>query len=121
MCSPHPQAVATVPWEIHKVIFNNIIHTYFWLFTLSGIKWTVTVTIITVYLLSLGQYYRVVLLTQDLLPAICSIAGDVLQDNEPAHRACDIVELLRCETHQLVSYDMCPAISSNLNQVDYHI
>ena len=48
-----------------------------------------------------GQYYRDVLLTQKLLPAICSIAGDVFvfqQDNAPAHRARDTVELLRRET-----------------------
>jgi len=35
-CLPHLSDIATVPWEIQKkVIFNSIIHTYFWLFTLS--------------------------------------------------------------------------------------
>jgi len=28
-CLPHLSDVATVPWEIQKVIFNSIIHTYF--------------------------------------------------------------------------------------------
>ena len=45
-----------------------------------------------------GQYYRDMLLMQKLLPTIRSIAGDVFviqQDNAPAHRARDIVELLR--------------------------
>jgi len=46
-----------------------------------------------------GQYYRDVLLMHWLLlPAIRSIAGDVFvfqQDNAPAHRARDTVELLR--------------------------
>jgi len=45
-----------------------------------------------------GQYYRHVLLMHTLLPAICSIAGDMFvfqQDNVPAHRARDRVELLR--------------------------
>jgi len=48
-----------------------------------------------------GQYYRDVLLMQMLLPAIRSIAGDMFlfqQDNAPAHRARDRVELLRRET-----------------------
>jgi len=37
-CPPHLSDVATVPWEMQKVIFNSIIHTYFWLFTLSQKK-----------------------------------------------------------------------------------
>jgi len=53
-----------------------------------------------------GQYCRDVLLTQKLLPAIRSIAGDMFvfhQDNAPAHHARDIVELLRRETPQFIS------------------
>ena len=53
-----------------------------------------------------GQYYRDVLLTQKLLSAIRSIAGDMFvfqQDNAPAHRARDIVELLCCETPHFIS------------------
>jgi len=34
-CPPHLSDVATLPWEIHKVIFNSIIHKYVWLFMLS--------------------------------------------------------------------------------------
>jgi len=48
------------------------------------------------------QYYSEVLLMQELLPVICSIAGDVFvfqQDNAPTHRAHDTVELLCRETH----------------------
>ena len=48
-----------------------------------------------------GQYYRDVMLMQQLLPAIRSIAGDMFvfqQDSAPAHRARDTVELLRRET-----------------------
>ena len=38
-CPPRLSDVATVPWEIKKVIiFNSIIHTYFSLFTLSHKK-----------------------------------------------------------------------------------
>jgi len=71
-----------------------------------------------------GQCYRDVLLTQKLLPAIHSIAGDMFvfqQDNAPAHRGRDRVELLRRETPQFISPDMWPANSPDLNPVDYRI
>jgi len=61
---------------------------------------------------------------QKLLPAIRNIAGDVFvfqQDNSPAHRACDRVELLRCETPQFISPDMWPANSPDLNPVDNRV
>ena len=61
---------------------------------------------------------------EKLLPAIRSIAGDVFvfqQDNAPAHRARDTVELLRCETPQLISPDMWPANSRELNPANYCI
>ena len=38
ICPPHMSSVATLPWEIQKVIFNSIIHTYFGLFLLSQKK-----------------------------------------------------------------------------------
>ena len=58
---------------------------------------------------------------QELLPAIRSIAGDVFvfhQDNAPAHRARDTVELLCHETPQFISPDMWPANSRDFNPVD---
>jgi len=64
-----------------------------------------------------------VLLTQKLLSAIRSIAGDMFvfhQDNAPAHHARDIVELLRRETPQFISPDMWQANSPDVNPVDYH-
>jgi len=63
-----------------------------------------------------GQYYRDVLLTQKLLSAIRSIAGDMfvfLQDNAPAHRARDRVELLRHETPQFISPCGQPTVMSS--------
>jgi len=57
---------------------------------------------------------------QKLLPAIRSIAGEVFlfqQDNAPAHRARDTVELLCRETPQFISPDMWPANSPDLNAV----
>jgi len=71
-----------------------------------------------------GQYYRDVMLMQKLLPAIRSIAGDVLvfqQDNVPTHRARDTVELLRREAPQFISPDMWPANSPDLNPVDNRV
>ena len=53
-----------------------------------------------------GQYYRDVLLMRDLLPAVPSIAGDesvLQQDDAPAHRARDTVELRRW-THASSSF-----------------
>ena len=71
-----------------------------------------------------GQYYRDVLLMQELLPATRSIAGDVFvfqQDNALAHRAHDTVELLRRETPGFIGPDMWPANSPDLNPVDYRV
>ena len=48
-----------------------------------------------------SQYYRGVLLHQQLLPAIRDRSGDFFtfqQDNAPADRAHEIVQLLPCET-----------------------
>jgi len=41
ICPPHLSDAATFPWEIQKVIFTSIIHTYFCLFTLPHKKLTV--------------------------------------------------------------------------------
>jgi len=44
-----------------------------------------------------GQYYRDVLLSQQMLPAIKHVAGDKFifqQDNAPSHRAKDTIKLL---------------------------
>ena len=41
ICPPHLSDVATLPREIQKVIFNSIIHTYFWLFMVSQKKQSV--------------------------------------------------------------------------------
>jgi len=52
-----------------------------------------------------------VLLPSELLRAT-RIIGDVFvfqQDNAPAHRARDTVEILRCEKPQFISPDMWPA------------
>jgi len=89
-------------------------------FCYTRIKWTASITVqlnhITV---TWAVLYRDMLLTPELLSAIRSI-GDVFvfqQDNAPAHRARDTVELLRCETAHFISPDMWPANSRDLNPV----
>ena len=69
-----------------------------------------------------GSYYREELLSKELLPAIRSIAGDLYafqQDNAPAHRARQMVELLRRETPDFIGHDMWPLHSPDLNPVGY--
>jgi len=41
ICPSNLSDVATLPWEIQKVIFNSIIHIYFWLFMVSQKKQSV--------------------------------------------------------------------------------
>src|SRR5215469_4492286 len=71
-----------------------------------------------------GQHYRDVLLSQQLLPAIQMIAGDMFvfqQDNAPAHRARETVALLQRTTPEFIEPTMWPANSPDLNPVDYKI
>ena len=69
-----------------------------------------------------GQYYRDVLLHQQLLPAICDLSGNFftfLQDNAPAHRARETVQRLTCEAPDFITSALWPANSPDLNPVDY--
>ena len=71
-----------------------------------------------------GAYYRDVLLSQHLLPAIRHMSGDFFifqQDSAPAHRAYDTVEMLRRETPAFISPAVWPPNSPDLNPVDYKI
>ena len=71
-----------------------------------------------------GAYYRDVLLSHQLLPAIRHLAGDVFvfqQDSTPAHRACATVEYLRQATPEFISPDLWLPNSPDLNPVDYKI
>jgi len=75
-----------------------------------------------------GQYYRDVLLTKKLLPAIRSIAGDMFvfqQDNAPAASTSfswkSRASALWDTPAQLISLDMWPANSPDLNSVDYRV
>jgi len=71
-----------------------------------------------------GQYYRDVLLSQQMLPAIKRVAGDTFvfqQDSAPAHRARDTIQLLQRETPNFIGPDLWPPNSPDLNPVDYKI
>jgi len=58
-----------------------------------------------------GKYYRDVLQSQQMLPAIRYVAGDNFvfqQDSAPAHRARETIELLQRETADFISPELWP-------------
>ena len=58
-----------------------------------------------------GVYYRDVLLSHQMLPAIRHLTGDVFvfqQDIVPAHCACATVEYLRQAPPEFISPDLLP-------------
>jgi len=69
-----------------------------------------------------GQYYRDVLLHQQLLPAIRDLSGDFFtfqQDNAPVHRARETVQLLTCATPDFIAPALWQANSPDPKLVDY--
>ena len=69
-------------------------------------------------------YYRDVLLSHQMLPAVRHLAGNVFmlqQDSAPAHRARATVEYLRQATPEFISPDLWSPHSPDLNPVDYKI
>ena len=55
-----------------------------------------------------------------MLPSIHSIAGDTYvfqQDSAAAHRACQMVELLHCETPKFIASDLWPPNIPDINLV----
>ena len=71
-----------------------------------------------------GKYYRDVLLSQQMLPAIKHVESDSFvfqQDSAPAHRARDTIELLQRETADFITPELCLPNSPDLNPVDYKI
>jgi len=62
-----------------------------------------------------GQYYRDVLLSQQMLPAF------VQQDSAPAHRTRNAIQLLQRATLDFIGPDLWPANSPDLNPVGYKI
>ena len=70
-----------------------------------------------------GQYYRDVLLMEDLLPEIREFSEFYIfqQDSAPAHRARETVALLTNETPDFIIPILWPPNSRDLNPVDYQI
>ena len=71
-----------------------------------------------------GQYYRDILLSHQMIPAIKQVAGDMFvfqQDSAPAHHARDTIQLLQRETPDFIGPDLWPPNSPDLNPVDYKI
>ena len=71
-----------------------------------------------------GAYYRDVLLSQQLLPAIRDLSGEFFifqQDSAPAYRAHETVAFLRRETPAFITPLRWPPNSPDLNPVDYKI
>ena len=70
-----------------------------------------------------GQYYREVLLMQKLLPDINQFLDyfNFQQDGAPAHRAHEMVDLLKRETPDFIPPSLWPPNSPDLNPVDYKI
>lgn len=71
-----------------------------------------------------GEYYRNILLMEQMLPAIRRMSSDLFilqQDSAPAHRAKDTIALLRRETPSFIGPELWPANSPDLNPVDYRI
>src|SRR5277367_3156264 len=72
-----------------------------------------------------GAYYRDVLLSEHLLPAMKELSANDFfifqQDNAPSHRARETVELLKRETPDFISLLQGPPNSPDLNPVDYKI
>ena len=71
-----------------------------------------------------GYYYCDVLLVQQVLPSIRSIAGDAYvfqQDSAPANRARQTVELHQRETQKFIAPDLWPPNSRDRNPMGYRI
>ena len=71
-----------------------------------------------------GCYYREMLLSQQLLPAIWQVSGDFFvfqHDGASAHRARETIKMLQWETPAFISPDLWSPNSPDLNPVDYKI
>jgi len=69
-------------------------------------------------------YYRNVLLSQQLLPAIRQISGEFFisqQDSAPTHRVRDTINLLERDSPAFISPDLWPPNSPYLNPVDHEV
>ena len=70
-----------------------------------------------------GQYYRETLLKQELLTDMCDISEYFIfqQNNAPAHRAKETVDLLSTEMPAFILPTLWPPKCPDLNPVDYKV
>jgi len=70
-----------------------------------------------------GKYYRETLLKEELLPDMRNISKYFIfqQDNAPAHRAKETVDLLSTETPAFILTTLWPPNSPDLDPVDYKV
>jgi len=71
-----------------------------------------------------STYYRDMFLSKQLLPVMREVSGEFFifqQDNAPAHRARDTVQLLKQATPAFIPPYLWPENSPDLNPVDYRI
>ena len=71
-----------------------------------------------------GQYYRDFFLSQQMLPAINHVAGNmfVFQQNcAPSHRTKDTIKLLQEEMGNFIGSDLWPPNSPYVNRMDYKV
>jgi len=69
-----------------------------------------------------GQYYRDVLLSQQMLPAIKHVASDTTSTRQCSISPCkDTIKQLQQETPHFIGPDLWPPNSTNQNLVDYKV
>jgi len=69
-----------------------------------------------------GQYYRDVLLSQQMLPAIKHVANDTTSTRQHSISSCkDTIKQLQQETPDFIGPDLWPPNSTNQNLVDYKV
>jgi len=67
-----------------------------------------------------GEYYREVLLSQELLPVIREMSRDFFvfqQDSAAAHRAPDTLQLLQRDNPEFIAPDLCPLNSPAVKEL----
>jgi len=101
---PHLKCVATLPCEILE--FKNRSNQS----VTDRVSRRVKIRLHQFNIRRSRAYYRDVLRSQQLLPAIYQVSGELLivqQDSAPARRTCETINLLQRQTPAFISPDLC--------------